>query len=337
MFAALLLALQLTSPAEGSLVGQRAPVLQFAYAVQGEDVEFDLRERKVRVVGQVQLGCTPSAEQQLPALKVLAEKHAKEPRLQLFGVATALPGAAAADGGDDMTLRTMLASKRAYFPVMRDPVGAVAKQLALAGAVGTPRTIVIDAAGMVCWHGAVDTAESAAAVDAAVTTALARFWVEPIADLPGELAAFAKGDFAAAVSAARRLAADAKATPELKAKAEQVVQAMEGAARKLLDSAKALRAEGYPAFAKAALEDASKVFTLVPAATEAGKLLTEWAADRTFRRELSGELQLKLSMKLLERPKDSVESLRKRFEKFMVTYGDTAIAPRIKAAQARLH
>jgi len=336
MFAALWFALQLTLPADGSLVGQRAPELHFAYAVQGEDVEFELRERKVRVVGLFQLGCTPSAEQQLPALKALAEKHAKEPRLQLFAVATTLPGAGAPDGGNDIALRTMLASKRVYLPVMRDADGGTARQMALGGAVGTPRTLVIDATGTVCWHGTVDTAESAAAVEAAVAAALARFWVEPIADLPAELAAFAKGDFAAAVSAARRLAADAKASPELKAKAEQVTQSVDAAARKLIESAKALRAEGYPGYAKQALEDASKVFTLVPAATEAGKLLTEWTADRTFRRELAGEVQLKQSLKLLESPKDSTETLRKRFEKFIERYGDTAIGPRIRAAQARI-
>jgi hypothetical protein len=328
MFAALLLALQLTTPAEASLVGQRAPELHFAYALQGDDVEFDLRERKVRVIGLFQLGCTPSVEHLLPALKALRDKHPKEPHLDLFGVATALPGGAgAADGGNDAAVREMLSSRRAYFQVMRDLDGAIARHFSINGVPGSSRAMVIDATGQVRWHGT---------VDSAVTEALHRFFVEPIAGLAPELAAFAKGDFAAAVSAARRIAGDAKATPELKAQAEQAIQAMEGAARKLLDSARALRSEGYPGYAKAALEDASKVFTLVPASAEAGKLLAEWTADRTFRKELTGEQRLKQSMKLLERPKDSVESLRKRFADFMVTYGDTAIAPRIRAALARL-
>lgn len=333
MFASLFCALSLLCTTEGPLVGQPCPRLEFVSAIQGEDVAFEPRERAIRIFGLFQLGCEASAYHQLPFLKRVAEKYAKEPRVHVAGIATEWPAAHHAGLSRDPEVRAVLATHRAYFPVMRDRSSTVVQAFALQDKPGTPRTVVIDHAGVVRWHGALDSAEAAAAAEQAIADCLARFWVEPIADLPPELAAFSKGDFAAAIGTARKLAADAKATPELKAKAEQVTQAIEASARKLLEDAKKLRAEGYPGFARAALEDASKVFTLVPASTEAGKLLAEWLADRNFRREASGEVQLTLTLKLLERPKDSREMLQQRLAKQLATFGDTPIAPRIRAAQ----
>lgn len=332
MFAAsLLLATALLVPQESEVYGRALPTLDVLGSLQGESVDLSPQIRRVRVFELFAIADEVSFTSGLPLLRDLAQAHAKDSRVQVFGIATGVT-----DGADDGAMRAKLASSRFYLPVLRDRGGSVAKLAALGGKVGTPRTLVVDRGGIVRWHGTVDSPQAATAVRQAIADALAAFFVEPIRDLPVELAAYAKGNLPAAASAARKILADNAAPPEQKAMAEKVDRALEAGALQLVDDAQRLRKEGYPDAARSALEDASTKFAVVASANEAARLLALWSGEREFKRELSCELQLRLAMKIAESPKDASARLKQRLEKILETFRDTPIAPRIQQALATL-
>jgi len=321
---------------ESPLTGKPCPALDLGRSIQSTATELsDLRDQ-VAVIELFQLGGAESFAHGLPLLQKLSEKHAKEPRVALLGIATDWPKGAVAGAADDAKVRAELASKRFYFRVMRDHDGAVAKALALGGQSGAPRTVVLDRDGIVRWHGSVRSADDAAKVDALVDELLKWYWVAPIAGLPAELDAYAKGDLPKAAATARRIASDAAASAELKAAAAKVDAAIEAGARKLLDDAQAARQAGFADRARDQLERCGKVFAVVPSATAAATLLEQWKADKLFQRELAGEVLLRKTMERLSQPKDVRASVRKRLDELATLYHDTALVPRIAQARATL-
>lgn len=339
MFASLtLVALSLLpqAAAESPLLGKPCPALDLSRAVQGAPVHAAELVGRIALYEFFELGNAVSFDHALPTAQKLATQYAKDPRVAVIGVATAFPPAEKAAALVDADVRTALAAKRIYVPVMRDRTGSAVQAVALGGAVGVPRTLLIDAEGIVRWHGSNTTAESAAAIEQEVARLLAAFWVEPIANLPVELESYSRGDLPKAGSTARRINNDAKADPALKAVAAQVEKNLEAGAKKLLDAGRALRAEGFPARAQEKLENAVKIFAVVPSAIEAGRLLQQWKEDKVFRRELAGEALMVNALELLGSPKDLRRQVRERLEKYVVTYADTAIAPRVQKALASL-
>jgi hypothetical protein len=337
MFAALIAcAATLWLAEESPLTGKPCPPLDLERQVQSTTAGLADLHDCVAVIELFQLGGAESFAHGLPLLQKLTEKHAKEPRVAVLGIATDWPKGSVAGAADDAKVRAELASKRFYFRVMRDRDGAVAKAFALGGKEGAPRTVVLDHDGIVRWHGSVRSADDAAKVEQLVDELLAAYWVAPIAGLPPELDAYAKGDLPKAASAARRIASDAAATPESKAAAAKVDAAIEAGARKLLDAAKAARTAGFADRARDKLVQCGQHFALVPAATEAAALLEQWKADKLFQRELAGEVLLRKTMERLSQPKDVRAQVRKRLDDLAAMYHDTALVARIAQARATL-
>lgn len=334
----LALASALALPQDGAVVGRPCPAMPTdATPLQGAMPEFEEAADHVVVVALFQLGCEPSWSKLLPLVQELSTRWAKDDRLLLLGAATDWPPGQFADAGLDTKVRAELASHRFYFPVVRDRDGKLAQMLAVDGRTGTPRLLVVGHGGEVRWLGAVDSEEKVAQARGAVEEAMATYWVAAIPDLPAELAAYLKGDLPAAALAARRILSDDQAKPELAAAAKQVEANLEAGARRLLEEAKAWRAKGFPARARARLTPAAEQFALVPAAVEAVALLADWKADKGFQRELAGEVLLGKTLHLLTTPKDQRRQVRDRLEHYAELYKDTPLAPRIAAAIASLH
>ncbi len=341
MFASLALAtlslLPAVLPQESALLGKPCPDLNLVRAVQGAPVSAAAMNGRIVVYEFFELGDAPSFDFALPRAQELATRYAEDSRVAVVGIATAFPAAANAAARSDADMRTALAAKRIYVPVMRDRDSLAVQTVALGGAVGVPRTLVVDAEGIVRWHGSNTTEESAAAIRQEVARLLAAYWVEPIENLPTELDAYTRGDLPKAGAAARRISNDAKADPALKAIAAQVEQNLEKGARKLLDTGLSLRSAGFPGRAKEKLENAVKIFAVVPAAIEASRVLQEWGEDKVFKRELAGESLMNNALAMLASPKDLRRQVRERLEKYSVTYADTALAPRLQKALASLN
>ncbi len=338
MFAATLLLVALGfAPQESPLVGQPCPPLDLSHAVQGAPVLVNELNGRIAVLEFLEIGNAASTDHSLPAAQQLAVTYEKDARVKVVGIATAWPRVEGAPALVDTNVRAALAAARIYLPVMRDRDSAAIQRIGLGGVIGTPRTLLVDAEGIVRWHGSNTTPESNESLKKALARLIDSFWVEPIADLPPALATYGTGDLPKAGAAARRIVNDPKADPALKAVAEQIEKNLENGAKKLVTSAKELRAAGYPGRARTKLDNAVKIFAVVPSAIEAARLHQTWKDDKSFQRELAGEVLLENAIELLGKPKDLRAEVRGRLEKYVVTFANTAIAPRIEKALAALN
>lgn len=326
----------LAAAPRGELVGKPCPPLELSHAVQGTPWSLEALEGRIAVIEFIDLAVPESLDHPLATLAKLAEQHKDDERVFAAAVATTWPAEGGGPSADDAAVRQALVSRRFFLPVMRDRGSASLPLLSLAGAVGTPRTLVLDAEGVVRLHGSNTGPESAAALEATVARLLRAFWVEPIEGLPPPLDVYMRGDLPRAGAAARKILADAEADPALRALAEQVDRNLEAGAKKLLDHGLKLRAAGYPGRARTKLENSVRVFAITPSAIEAARLLQLWRDDPLFKREAAGEVLLGRALALTSRPTDTRDAMRERLERLARTHGDTALGPRIQAALASL-
>ncbi len=237
---------------------------------------------------------------------------------------------------DEEKIRQELASKRFTFSVMRDKDEQSVKTCGLNGSYGTPMTLVLDADGIVRWHGFNASAETAAAVEKQIDLLLQSFWVALVPDLPKELEAYAKGDYAKAHSAAKKILSDSKSAEVLRTAAETVEKNLEAGVKRLVDDGARSREQGYPARARTRLETVGKLFAGVPAGDEASAKLAALRADAAFARELNAEKTLENALEGLRRPKANRDAIRRNLENLAKANAESPVLPRIDQALATL-
>jgi thiol-disulfide isomerase/thioredoxin len=277
----------LSAQSESPILGQSLPALELSHPLQGEAWSAETLKGKIVVLDVFQIGCPSCMSNSLPHAQKLYERFQKDERVAVVAICTAFEKEKYPFMADEDGVKKRLKSEAWNFPVMRDKDEKTVKILGFKGRYGTPTTVVIDGAGTVHWHGFNSTAETAAQVDAKVEELLASFWVAPIPDLNPRFMSYAKGQYGKAWTLANRLLESDSTKPELMDEAKTVVLNIQTGMKRLAEEARAKRAAGEPAAAKAKLDEARKIFkgcgSLLP------DLDKEWRKDRAFAKELRFE------------------------------------------------
>ena len=227
------------------------------------------------------------------------------------------------------------------FPVMRDKDEQTVKIVGMGGSYGTPLTIVLDADGIVRWHGFNATAETAAQVDAVLEELLASFFVAQIPDLLRDLSDYAKGKYASAYKKARRFLADDGASETLKAQSQRVIDNIDAAVERQRVQAEQKRARGRPSAAQDTLDQALTAFKGTPKAEELVALQKAWKTDKAFKAERKAEKELEKVMAKFAKdlPKGrarAAKSARKKLEKLLEVCAGGPLEARVRKALAAL-
>jgi thiol-disulfide isomerase/thioredoxin len=338
LFLAATLALAL--PQESPLLGKPLPRLELGRPVQGQAWSQASLRGRVVVLDFFELGSATCFSHSLPAAQKLFERYAEDDRVAVVAIATAYDKEKDPTIADGERIRRELEAAHLTLPVMRDKDEQSVKLCGFKETFGVPTTLVIDADGIVRWHAFNTSTETIAAVEKTVAELLQSFWVSIVPNLPIELDAYAKGDYAKAHAAAQKILADAKAAPALRAAAETIERNLDAGVKRMIEMSARSREQGYPARARARLENAAKLFAGVPAVADANAKLGVLKSDASFTKELAAEKALDDALAALEKPKASPkvskETVRKSLEALAKNCAATPVAARVAQAIASI-
>ena len=272
----------------------------------------------------------------LPEAQKLYERFKGDDRVRVVAVATAFEKETYPWMADEAQIKSRLTREGWKFPVMRDKDERTVRTLGFNGRYGTPTTLVIDAQGVVRWHGFNTQKKTSRQVEAKVDALLESFYVAAIPSFPKELKGSGKAyrarRYGKAYSSAQKVLAKEETPTEVKTLAQQIITNIDaGLSRLTLGSAKR-RSEGYPRDARTQLETATRVFKGVPGAVAARSALSTLKKDATFKREIKAEKELMKITAMLAQPNAPRQTLLTKLEELAKEYSDTPVAARIRAA-----
>jgi hypothetical protein len=273
----------------------------------------------------------------LPHAQKLAERFAGDERVRVVAVATAFEKEEYPFMADEEKIKARLKQDGQTFPVMRDKDEKTVRILGLQGSYGTPLTLVLDAEGIVRWHGFNATEATAKAVDETVDSLLASFFVPVIPDLAAPLRDYDKGAYGRAYKAAQRLIADERTEESLRTQAQLVIAHVDAAVPRLTAQAQAKRTAGHPAAADEALAHLVKAFKETPGAAEAEAQWKALKADAAFQKELKLEKELDKQLARLEKDRErNAKSVAKKLDGLLEDATGTPLETRVREARAAL-
>ncbi|GEM_PF-4397332 len=138
---------------QSPILGKPLPDLALAHPLQGEAWDPKDLKGKVLVIDLFQYGCPGCWRVSLPAAQKMHEEYRDDTRLRVLAIATAFEKAQYPVMADEDKIKGALKQAGYTFPVMRDKDEESVKILRFAGTYGTPMTVVVDAEGVVRWHG----------------------------------------------------------------------------------------------------------------------------------------------------------------------------------------
>lgn len=271
----------------------------------------------------------------LPEAQKLFSRYARDSRVRVVAVATAFEKEKYPWMADEDRIKSRLRSEGWKFPVMRDKDEQSVRKVGFGGRYGTPTTLVIDANGIVRWHGFNTSKRSARQVGSVVERLLESFYVTPIDDFATGLAkcatAYTRQKYGKARSEAEKVLTREDLADAVKTQAQRVIASIDEGVARLVARSQLRRQEGYPTDARRQLETALSVFKGVPAVETAKKKLSSLKKDKAFRREIAAERELARVQEALEKGTTPRPQLATKLEELATKYEGTAVARRIRA------
>lgn len=157
-----------------SLPGSPLPPLAFTKSLQGPAWSTADARGNVTVIEIWQVGCPGCISHSMPHAQRLHERFADDPRVHVQAIATALHKDKRPEIADDLTIVSTLRSNGWTMPTMRDAYDDVCDRLPVGEYAGTPTALVVDADGIIRWHGFHSSDEATQAIRATVERLIAR-------------------------------------------------------------------------------------------------------------------------------------------------------------------
>jgi hypothetical protein len=319
------------------LLGKPLPELRLSQPIQGEAWSSASIRGRVAVLEVFQWRCPGCMTNSLPHAQRLVDRYRGDARVVVVGIATAFEKEDYPFMADVGGIATGLREQGWQFPVMRDAEDErVVLALRPGERTGTPMTLVVDADGLVRWHGFNGNTETAREIDQAVEAQLEQFYVAPPApsvtvELVPAAAEFARKNYGQARDLAQAVFSQSSASSETRDCAATIIAAIDAGPERLAKRAEVLLSPGYPTRALAALEEGLGIFRGVPAASAITNRIKAWKASANVRRSLAAEREMvRICSSLAQAREKDRAGLLKRLQTLAKNYEDTAVAARIR-------